>query len=407
MTTAGVMHGTDDDAEEEDDVVLELDEGGRAPIGGIVDFSTRVLDGILSRAAVPDLVADCEAAYLKFTSRTRVRGVKYTTNATYWMAADAEPRNALERLALDIFEYHTSAAEFDRSKSGAEWWAQVVDASDDIGFHWDRDYDLERDQGLCVHPHLATVTYLCDCGGPTVVLPVASTLEAAEVAATCCGRVKSAHACWPSTARHLCFDGRLLHGAPADPGAPASDSGATDAAPSADAPKRITFLVNVWLNHAPFCADPLHDEAAEKMRSPLVEACLQEASRARLVTRRIDGASTATGCVARQWDFGVSERLSLRLPQTPEWRPWCAEATVGQTPGRTEKPRGKASTDRSAGRGEKAQRESSGFLLLHFEKGVLAKLKRAAVSTAAVAGKKKKKKAASSLCTSRKQRRCD
>ena len=167
---------------EEDEVVLELDEGGRAAIGGKVDSSTCVLDDCFSSTALPALVADCQAAYLKFTSRTRVRGIKYTTNATYWMAADGAPRNALERLALDIFDHHTAAAAFDRSRSGAEWWAQVIDPSDDIGFHWDRDYDLERDQGLCVHPHLATVTYLSNCGGPTIILPVPSPLDAAKSA---------------------------------------------------------------------------------------------------------------------------------------------------------------------------------------------------------------------------------
>ena len=77
---------------EEDEVVLELDEGGRAAIGGKVDSSTCVLDDCFSSTALPALVADCQAAYLKFTSRTRVRGIKYTTNATYWMAADGAPR---------------------------------------------------------------------------------------------------------------------------------------------------------------------------------------------------------------------------------------------------------------------------------------------------------------------------
>lgn len=39
--------------------------------------------------------------------------------------ADADPRNCLERLALDIFEAHTGGARFNRAKSGAEWWTQV------------------------------------------------------------------------------------------------------------------------------------------------------------------------------------------------------------------------------------------------------------------------------------------
>ena len=38
------------------------------------------------------------------------------------------------------------------------------------GFHWDRDYGLEESEGLCLYPHLATVTYLSDVGAPTIVL---------------------------------------------------------------------------------------------------------------------------------------------------------------------------------------------------------------------------------------------
>ena len=39
--------------------------------------------------------------------------------------ADAEPRNCLETLALDIFRAHTGGARFNRATSGAEWWSQV------------------------------------------------------------------------------------------------------------------------------------------------------------------------------------------------------------------------------------------------------------------------------------------
>lgn len=41
------------------------------------------------------------------------------------MQANAQPRNALEALALDVFRAHTGKARFDEAKSGAEWWTQV------------------------------------------------------------------------------------------------------------------------------------------------------------------------------------------------------------------------------------------------------------------------------------------
>ena len=45
----------------------------------------------------------------------------------------------------------------------------MIEGDDDIGWHWDKDYGMEA-RGINVHPCLATVTYLSDLGGPTVIL---------------------------------------------------------------------------------------------------------------------------------------------------------------------------------------------------------------------------------------------
>ena len=60
-------------------------------------------------------------------------------------------------------------------KSGAEWWTQVIDTDDDIGFHWDRDYGEEEKHGKHIYPAFGTVTYLSSLGGPTVVLDMEGT----------------------------------------------------------------------------------------------------------------------------------------------------------------------------------------------------------------------------------------
>ena len=139
-----------------------------------------------------------------------------------------------------------------------------------------------------VHPHLATVTYLCGGGAPTVVLPVASPVDAAAVPDACCRAVRSAHACWPRPGRHLAFDGRMLHGAPlglaaaaggeegnraagrgAVRGAGAAGGAGSEGGAGAEGDAlRVTLLVNVWLNHVPWAADPLHAEAAAQMSAP-------------------------------------------------------------------------------------------------------------------------------------------
>ena len=43
------------------------------------------------------------------------------------------------------------------SVGAAEWWCQCIGAADEIGLHWDRDYDMQADQGLQLPPPLATV----------------------------------------------------------------------------------------------------------------------------------------------------------------------------------------------------------------------------------------------------------
>lgn len=105
-----------------------------------------------------DAVRDCKIA---FTCRSVSSKEDYSTGSTYFQRADQPPRCLLEALALEIFRKHTTGRIFDPTygtplhkytvwsstllclffrRSGAEWWTQVIDSRDDIGFHWDRDY---------------------------------------------------------------------------------------------------------------------------------------------------------------------------------------------------------------------------------------------------------------------------
>ena len=128
--------GSDSDSED-----INVDEQGRPAIGGSIDLSTRVFDGALPSGADPGpLIADCEAV---FTARATGAGEGLSSGATFWVAANAKPKTALERLALQIFAHHAAGAEYDPSRSGAEWWTVVIDDTDDVGLHWDRDYDLQ------------------------------------------------------------------------------------------------------------------------------------------------------------------------------------------------------------------------------------------------------------------------
>jgi len=169
----------EDDSEEEDSEDEEeftLDEYGRVP-GGILphsacypdlDYGYRCFPSFLDPAAsdLAKLIADCRET---FTARTTRKGQKYSAGETYWLAASAEPRCALEKLARDVFDLHTEGKEagvdYDPGASGAEWWTLVLDSDDDVGLHWDRDYQMEASADILVHPHLSTVTYLTNVGG--------------------------------------------------------------------------------------------------------------------------------------------------------------------------------------------------------------------------------------------------
>lgn len=249
----------DDDEEEEEEMVL--DEFGRIP-GGILpdnpcypdlDYSFRSFASFVdaSDKSFEKLVVDSKAA---FTARQQ-KGKKYSSGETYWVAASATPRTALEKLAKSVFDFHTKdltgGEDYDEDKSGAEWWTLVLDNQDDIGLHWDRDYAMESDSGIFVHPHLSTVTYLTSVGGPTIGLDRVSPMQKGEPDEIL-GPVPQAFLSRPLAGKHIAFDGRLLHGAPADANAWHADKGGEGT--------RVTFLVNVWLNHVPETAEPFPEE---------------------------------------------------------------------------------------------------------------------------------------------------
>eukprot|EP00966_Prymnesium_polylepis_P243650 5634447-Prymnesium_polylepis.1 len=96
--------------------------------------------------------------------------------------------------------------------------------------------------GLIIHPAASTITYLSSVGAPTVVLPSATISAAGEYRT---GRLPTAHLVPPAIGRHVRFDGRLLHGAPASilPG-PANGA-------AAEPYERVTFCVNIWVGHKP------------------------------------------------------------------------------------------------------------------------------------------------------------
>lgn len=246
------------------------------------------------------LRVDCETV---FSARAKEDDQAYSAGVTYFCPCQMKPRCALEALVLDIFRKHTEALDqttFIPEQSGAEWWTLVLDEGetdpkansgdneddeeegDEVGMHFDADYGLEdQAPNLLLHPRLATVTYLSDCGAPTVVLnrrsPPPNDAEKKSLA----GLVDKGWLSHPKVGKHIAFDGRLLHGAPATffPGrslwGQSVDGGNVNPPPNKKLKtehhktgKRYTLLVNLWLNHCPLDAEPLEEEVVEKLISP-------------------------------------------------------------------------------------------------------------------------------------------
>lgn len=259
------------------------------------------------------LEQDCRAV---FSARSKENDAAYSAGCTYFCPAVQKPRCALEALALEIFQAHVQdlpKGSYIPEQSGAEWWTLVLDAHppkpevededddeeddhDEVGMHFDADYGLEdQAPGLLVHPRVATITYLSNYGAPTLVLdrksPAPNEVEGMS------GDIPRGWLSGPHVGKHVAFDGRLLHGAPATffpgvavpsalvddeppakrrkmeeddrkPAPKQDDQSSKDEEPAVASPQRITFMVNVWLNHCPLDAELLDDDVVEKLQTP-------------------------------------------------------------------------------------------------------------------------------------------
>jgi hypothetical protein len=258
------------------------------------------------------------SSYLVAQARELVRHSK----STFWLDrhavvaaaaagagnATAAPLSALEQFAWRVFEQHKDTAiarycpetiqgngEPTTLIEGAEWWVQVKldeeepggrpddttnqtrNADTAIDLHYDKDETMAELFDLGFFPALSTVTYWTamneheyNGAAPTVVFRRHYEDESPETG------IREMLMSHPAPGKHLVFDGRLLHGAPAHTGLrrrPAAspppddnDGSVTPATAITTGPKlRITFLVNIWVGHRPCDAMILPNEIRERL----------------------------------------------------------------------------------------------------------------------------------------------
>jgi hypothetical protein len=131
---------------------------------------------------------------------------------------------------------------------------------------------LEQEDGRHVYPDLGTVTYLTDEGGPTVIINKKGSQSITETFTgplVNCSYVLSN----PARGKHITFKGDLLHAASSDflkkEGFlhQAEDEEIPDDEDEDQAPKRVTFLVNIWLDHIPTHATKLNTILSKHLAS--------------------------------------------------------------------------------------------------------------------------------------------
>jgi len=142
---------------------------------------------------------------------------------------------------------------------------------------------------------ISTVTYLTRDGSPTIVLDCTAHTQYGKVQRQ---DISRAWVSFPCPQKHMSFDGRLLHGAPA----------LQQLQPDA---VRVTFLANVWLNHHPMSLRPLPSSTAKQLLPPLPSLALN------LKHSSCTATAADSTCAPQTFSFGPSggeTQLTLPLP---------------------------------------------------------------------------------------------
>jgi hypothetical protein len=84
--------------------------------------------------------------------------------------ADHVPRFALERAIEMLIKLDYPTEEERKEIYGAEWWVQRRAATENIGFHYDKDEAAASLHSLLKCPTEGTITYMTSDGSPTVIM---------------------------------------------------------------------------------------------------------------------------------------------------------------------------------------------------------------------------------------------
>lgn len=224
-----------------------------------------------------------------------------------------------------------------------------------ICFHWDKDEDLRllMDGKMYIHPHISTVTYFSNIGAPTMALNYRVNPFTGEYILPTNdddndddqGDVEG-FISWPNKGKHLSFDGRYLHAAPSDfmpkgmfenqiklpndndieqKNRLPNDTEQCDEKISKNIlqrrSRRVTFLVNVWLNYKPFNVNVFPESMIDKLSKKEMKHILfkheNEAEENRQCPAKEIPYNKSYKCNKEfQWEMGNSDDdfISMQIP---------------------------------------------------------------------------------------------
>ena len=197
------------------------------------------------------MIADLRRQIIESAARPPKPG----DSGTHWYSLDAPARLLFEQVIQHLRRFVPGGQDF----VGAEWWFRATTTDTGFPFHFDRDEGI---RGSIVSPHLASILYLSNAGGPTVIVDATPARRSAPSAAI---------AVHPRPGRFGMFPGALLHGVlPAPP----------------SRWPRVTMLINWWRSVPRMEPAPAHigaRPAASRWRVDVKRAALESIDPSRLL----------------------------------------------------------------------------------------------------------------------------
>ena len=132
----------------------------------------RSYSGALPEVLLPYLLDEAKKTNA-WEKRVRNKHLKHSKAATNWasMANILEPRTASEMAVALLFKIAFPDGKLPAGGiGGGEWWVQLRNTNENIGFHVDKDEGVASEEQWMKMPVLSTITYLTNEGGPTLIL---------------------------------------------------------------------------------------------------------------------------------------------------------------------------------------------------------------------------------------------